>query len=129
MEKGSDISELIKIDVETAWLPEQISKEQNKYAFSYHITITNQSEIAVQLLNRYWLITDGNGKNSEVAGPGVVGQTPVIQPGEKFAYKSGAILDTPVGFMQGHYEFKSHDQQLFKTPIEVFTLSVPNSLN
>ncbi|MCC2605123.1 Co2+/Mg2+ efflux protein ApaG [Planctobacterium marinum] len=129
MDKDSDIADLINIEVETAWLPEQISKEQKKYAFSYHITITNGATVPVQLLNRYWLITDGDGKQSEVAGPGVVGQTPVIQPGEKFAYKSGAILDTPIGFMQGHYEFSCGDSQLFKAPIDVFTLSVPNTLN
>lgn len=129
MDTQRDISDLINIEVETAWLPEQIGKEQNKYAFSYHITITNNADTPVQLLNRYWLITDGDGKSSEVAGPGVVGQTPIIQPGEKFAYRSGAILDTPVGFMQGHYEFRGKDDERFKAPIEVFTLSVPNSLN
>ena len=124
----------INIEVETAYVRDPRVEEQEKYAFSYHVTISNQGSETVQLLNRYWLITDGNGKQTEVAGPGVVGETPVLASGESFSYSSGAILDTPVGFMQGHYEFQCKSEteaeaELFKAPIAVFTLSVPNSLN
>ena len=135
MNQVADISSQIEILVETSWLAEHQASQQGKYAFAYHITIINNSQETVQLLNRYWLITDGNGKQSEVAGAGVVGETPVLEPGQRFSYRSGAVLDTPLGFMQGHYELCRHnedlneDQQLFKAPIEMFTLNVPNTLN
>lgn len=119
----------IEIHVDTDWMKDHKANKQDKYAFAYHITITNCGEDTVQLLNRYWLITDGNGKQTEVAGPGVVGETPILAAGESFGYSSGAILDTPIGFMQGHYEFCRNDDSRFKVPIEVFTLSVPNTVN
>lgn len=123
------LTSTIQIQVETAYLPNHIPPEKNKFAFSYHIEIENQGEDTVQLLNRYWLITDGNGKTSEVAGSGVVGKQPFIAPGEKFAYSSGAVLDTPVGSMQGHFEFQKSDSSLFKAPIDIFSLNVPNAVN
>lgn len=119
----------IVIKTESSWLANHQVKSQGKYAFSYHITIINHCPKTVQLLNRYWLITDGNGKQTEVAGPGVIGETPILATGEKFSYTSGAILDTPLGFMQGHYEFIANDKFKFNAPIEVFTLSVPNTVN
>lgn len=125
----NDLATKIEIKTETAWLANHQAKSQGKYAFSYRITITNHSPKTVQLLNRYWLITDGNGKQTEVAGPGVVGETPILATGEIFSYTSGAILDTPLGFMQGHYEFMASDRSKFNAAIEVFTLSVPNTVN
>ena len=129
MTQDADLASKIEIKAETDWLPNHKAKTDGKYAFAYHITIANHSEETVQLLNRYWLITDGNGKQTEVAGPGVIGETPILAQGESFSYSSGAILDTPIGFMQGHYEFCCTDDSRFKAPIDVFTLSVPNTLN
>ena len=118
----------ITIDVLTQYLPNRLP-EKDKYPFSYTITITNKGEHKVQLINRYWLITDGNGKKTEVRGAGVVGEQPHLKVGESFRYSSGAILDTPVGTMQGFYEMHSESGDIFEAPIEVFSLTVPNILN
>lgn len=118
----------IKIKVRTQFLPDQ-APDPGQFAFAYHITIQNVGKQEVQLLNRYWLITDGNGKNSEVRGPGVIGQQPTIAAGAEFQYSSGAILDTPVGSMQGYYEMRSQDGVLFLAPIDVFSLRVPSVVN
>ncbi|MFA3792980.1 Co2+/Mg2+ efflux protein ApaG [Aliiglaciecola sp. SL4] len=120
----------ICIDVQTQYLEDRFPESEEKYAFAYKITITNNSQGEVTLLNRYWLITDGNGDKSEVSGKGVVGEQPLIKPGESFQYTSGAILDTPVGTMQGHYEFScDKNDELLKVPIEVFRLADTNVLN
>lgn len=119
----------ISIKVQTQYLEDRFPDGEEKYAFAYRITIANNTAHNVQLLNRYWLITDANNKETEVAGPGVVGEQPVIEPGKHFQYTSGAILDTPVGTMQGHYEFKASDGQLFTSPIPIFSLAVPNLIN
>lgn len=118
----------ITIKVHTQYLPNQ-APEESQYAFAYHIKIQNQSDQEVQLLNRYWLITDGNGKKTEVKGPGVIGQQPTILAGSQFEYSSGAILETPVGSMQGYYEMRSQDGVLFHASIDVFSLRVPNLVN
>jgi ApaG protein len=118
----------IQIKVQTQYLPEQ-APEDNQYAFAYHITIQNLGNQDVQLINRYWLITDGNGKNTEVKGPGVIGQQPTIAAGAQFEYSSGAILETPVGSMQGYYEMRSKDGAMFNAAIDVFSLRVPNLVN
>ncbi|MEP4888984.1 MAG: Co2+/Mg2+ efflux protein ApaG [Aliiglaciecola sp.] len=120
----------ICIDVQTQYLEDRFPESEEKYAFAYKITITNNSQDEVTLLNRYWLITDGNGDKSEVSGKGVVGEQPLIKPSESFQYTSGAILDTPVGTMQGHYEFScDENDELLKVPIEVFRLADTNVLN
>ncbi|WJG10184.1 Co2+/Mg2+ efflux protein ApaG [Aliiglaciecola sp. LCG003] len=119
----------IAISVQTQYIQNEMLPEGEQYAFAYKITITNNGDISAQLLNRYWLITDGDGKQTEVAGEGVVGQQPHIAPADTFEYTSGAVLKTPVGSMQGYYEFIDVNGRLFKAPIEVFSLSVPNKLN
>lgn len=119
----------ISVQVTTRHLTEHPVNEEGKFAFAYFITISNHSEQPVQLISRYWLITDGNGKQTEVSGAGVVGQQPVIKPGESYEYNSGAILDTPVGTMQGYYEMQDSQQQLFEVPIDIFTLAVPSQMN
>ena len=119
---------VINIDVQTRHLPEHKDAEE-KFAFAYQITVTNKSDVTVQLLNRYWLITDGNGHTSEVSGEGVVGKQPRIKPGESFQYTSGALIDTPVGSMQGYYEMETEDGSTFRANINAFSLSVPNSLH
>jgi len=119
----------ILIQVSTRHLPGHLPADSAQYAFAYQITIRNQSDTDVQLLNRYWLITDANGKQSEVQGAGVVGKQPVISPGEEYQYTSGAILDTPVGTMEGYYEMETSDGQRFRAPIDVFGLAMPNVIN
>jgi ApaG protein len=119
----------IKISVKTQYLEDRLAPHENKYAFAYRIDIRNLSDQKVKLLNRYWLITDGNGKKTEVQGEGVVGEQPLIEPGKSYQYTSGAILDTPVGSMQGHYELEDSTGNLFKAPIDIFGLAVPNLLN
>lgn len=93
------------------------------------MTIKNHSLCSATLLSRYWLITDANGKEVEVEGEGVVGETPVIGPGETYKYTSGAILDTPVGTMQGHYTLRNEFGSEFEAPISVFRLACPNILH
>ncbi|PKG98704.1 Co2+/Mg2+ efflux protein ApaG [Paraglaciecola sp. MB-3u-78] len=118
----------VEITVETQYLKNQVP-DKDKYAFAYKISIHNQGQHSVQLVNRYWLITDGNGKKTEVQGPGVIGEQPHILPGEYFKYTSGAVLDTPVGTMQGFYEMQQQDGERFEAAISVFSLAVPNIVN
>ena len=120
---------LIKVDVTTRHLPDHPANTDEKYAFAYQIVITNESDLPVQLISRYWLITDGSGKKSEVQGEGVIGKQPNIAPGENFEYTSGAVIDTPVGTMEGYYQMQTEDGDMFKVPIDVFTLAVPNIIN
>lgn len=120
---------LIKVDVSTRHLPDHPANTDEKYAFAYQIVITNGSDMPVQLISRYWLITDGSGKKSEVQGEGVIGKQPKIAPGENFEYTSGAVIDTPVGTMEGYYQMQTEDGDMFKVPIDVFTLAVPNIIN
>lgn len=119
----------IPIQVETFYIENQSDEAANRYVFAYTITIRNDSPEQVQLLRRYWSITDANGKNSEVYGDGVVGEQPELAPGSSYSYTSGAVLETPVGTMQGHYEMKTESGEIFNAPIPVFRLAVPNILN
>lgn len=119
----------ISIEVETTYLEDQLPEEPHKFVFSYKVAIKNNGPETVQLLNRYWLITDGNGNKSEVQGQGVVGKQPYIEPGKTFFYASGAVLETPVNTMQGYYEMQRLDSSLFRAAIPVFSLAVPNSIN
>ena len=118
----------VDISVQTQYLKNQVP-DKDKYVFAYKITVHNNGQQSLQLINRYWLITDGNGKKTEVEGAGVIGEQPHIKPDESFQYTSGAILDTPVGTMQGFYEMQREDGQRFQAPIKVFSLAVPNALN
>ena len=117
---------MIDITVKTRFIQEQSEPQANRYVFAYTVTIANNGEEEAQLLNRYWLITDANGKKIEVQGPGVVGEQPVIAPHNSYSYTSGCILETELGTMEGHYEFKAHNEDMFKQPIPVFRLSIPN---
>lgn len=119
----------IQIDVQTAYLPEQSDPEAHRFVFSYQITITNHNEVTVKLLNRRWLITDGNEQVQEVRGEGVVGEQPEIDPEQSFSYTSGTVLATEVGSMQGHYEMVTDNDERFIAPIPAFTLAQPNALH
>ena len=119
----------IAISVKTHFLPEHEVTKNKQFMFTYQISIHNKSSVSVTLLNRYWLVTDGNGKQTEVKGPGVIGLQPNIKPNETFTYTSVVALDTPVGSMQGQYEMALQDKSLFKANVDVFRLSVPKSIH
>jgi ApaG protein len=119
----------IRVDVLTRYLPEQSDPESDRYVFSYAITITNIGSIAAQLISRHWLITDADGKVQEVRGLGVVGNQPLLQPGEKFEYASGSALETPVGTMKGTYQMVAEDGNQFDAVIPEFVLSMPRTLH
>ena len=119
----------INIHVATSYIVEQSEPDSDRYVFAYTITITNSGDVAAQLISRHWIITDANGKVQEVSGDGVVGEQPHLNPGEKFRYSSGAILETPVGAMQGLYRMEADDGIAFDAPIAPFTLAVPGLLN
>ena len=119
----------IQIRTLPMYLPEQSDPDEDRYVFSYAIEITNQGDKPVQLLSRFWLITHGSGREEQVSGDGVVGQQPVIQPGANHRYSSGAILDSPVGTMEGYYELRTDDGELFRAPIDRFRLSMPGIIN
>lgn len=119
----------IPVSVDTFYIAAQSDPTLNRYVFAYTITIKNLSTETVQLLRRYWLITDANGKETEVHGEGVVGEQPHLAPGASYSYTSGAVLETPVGTMQGHYEMASQSQLSFKAAIPLFRLAMPNILN
>lgn len=97
-------SDQVDIQVEPAFIREDSESDEHRFVFSYKVTITNHNKNHIKLLNRAWVITDGNGKVSEVQGKGVVGEQPVIAPGDAYDYTSGCVFNTPVGFMHGHYE-------------------------
>ncbi|NNC78187.1 MAG: Co2+/Mg2+ efflux protein ApaG [Woeseiaceae bacterium] len=119
----------IAIRVATNYIDEQSEPDSDRYVFAYTITIANNGNVAAKLMSRHWVITDANGKIQEVSGDGVVGEQPYLQPGEKFEYSSGAVLETPVGAMQGLYRMEADDGVNFDAPIAPFTLAVPGLLH
>lgn len=119
----------IEVAVKTEYLAHQSSPENKKYAFAYHITLSNAGHIGAQLISRHWIIIDGNGVRREVKGMGVVGDQPLISPGEKYQYSSGAVLETAVGTMQGSYHMQADNGQAFEVEIPVFSLAVPSAIN
>ena len=119
----------IDINVVTDYIAEQSDPTVDRYVFAYTITINNSGEIPAKLLNRHWLITDANGKVQEVRGEGVVGEQPHLNPGEFFEYTSGAVLETPVGIMEGEYEMVTDEGDSFLAPIDRFSLAIPRTLH
>ena len=111
------------------FLADQSDPAKNQYVFTYTITITNTGDVAAQLLSRHWIITDADHKVQEVKGLGVVGQQPMLKPGESFEYTSGASIPTAVGTMHGSYQMMAADGKAFDAPIPLFTLSVPRTLH
>ena len=119
----------IRVDVETRFVDSQSDPDSSRYVFAYTITIRNEGPQAARLLARHWLITDANGKVREVSGEGVVGEQPLLQPGEGFRYSSGAVIETPVGAMEGSYRMISDDGSHFNAQIAPFTLAIPGALH
>src|SRR6202021_1071330 len=116
----------IAVSVETSYLEANSSPGNSQYFWAYRITIENQSRVTVQLLTRHWMITNARGEYSEVKGPGVVGEQPVLKPGESHTYTSGVPLDTPSGMMGGAYQMESETGERFDIEIPTFSLDRPN---
>lgn len=127
MENNSDFK--IQIEAQVKHLADQSDEADNRYVFSYTITLKNNGDSTVQLLSRHWIITDSNNQVQEVRGQGVVGEQPVIKPGQSFGYTSGTVLSTPVGTMTGSYQMVTEDGTKFEAPIPQFVLSVPRVLH
>jgi ApaG protein len=118
----------IRVEVSTSYLDEQSSPSEQRYVFSYTITIRNEGQRSAKLLTRHWIITDANGRVKEVRGEGVVGEQPHLEPGQGFRYSSGAVLETPVGTMEGSYQMVDADGEHFDAPIAPFRLAIPGIL-
>ena len=119
----------IAIEVEPAFFPSRSEPDEAKYFFTYTITISNNGTQPVQLISRNWLILDSNQKKQEVSGAGVVGQQPHIEPGDNFTYTSGAVIETPVGTMEGSYIMMDDQGAQFEVPIKPFLLALPGIIH
>jgi ApaG protein len=119
----------IDVQVETNYMESQSQPDEQRFVFSYTVTIRNEGSIPARLMNRHWIITDANGKVQEVRGEGVVGEQPRLKPGETFRYTSGTVLDTPVGSMQGSYDMVDSLGNHFDALIPAFSLARPGSLH
>jgi ApaG protein len=117
----------IRVTVESEYSPERSSPPQNRWVFLYSIRIVNEGRETVTLLSRYWIITDAVGATKEVRGPGVVGEQPVLEPGESFEYTSGCTLPTPYGSMRGTYQMVNDREEHFDVEIPLFALAEPYS--
>ena len=120
---------LIAVEVATNYVEDQSDPREQRYVFAYTITITNHGKVPARLMTRHWIITDANGKVQEVRGDGVVGAQPHLKPGQGFRYSSGAILETPVGTMQGSYQMLADDGAHFDADIAPFRLAKPGLLH
>lgn len=115
--------------MQAQYVPEQSSPRSRRYVFAYTVRIANEGDEPAQLRSRHWVITDGDGKVEEVRGPGVVGQQPLLRPGEQFEYTSGCVLTTARGEMHGTYQMFRPDGSAFDAVIAPFALGLPYSLN
>jgi len=119
----------IEIAVESRYEERQSDAEAKRFVFTYSITIKNSADYNIQLLSRRWVVTDGNQKEQEIQGEGVIGEQPIIAPNSSYQYSSGAILETDVGSMFGHYNMVTEEGSEFKALIAAFTLAKPNTLH
>ena len=120
----------IRIEVESEYEPDRSSPFESYFFFSYQVRISNLGEETAQLVSRTWIITDSDGEVQTVEGPGVVGETPVLEPGDGFEYTSFCPLQTPVGTMEGHYVMQLvATGERFEARIDPFTLAVPGAVN
>ena len=128
---------LVGIKVVTTYLPSHSQPENDQFTFAYTITISNASDVPVQLRSRHWIITDADDNVQEVKGDGVIGEQPIIYPDDAFQYTSGATIDTPVGYMEGSYfmvvrepmDIDPDELPTFEVPIPAFSLHTPTALN
>lgn len=120
---------MIDVSIRTAYLSEQSDKEADRHVFAYTITIANSGTIATQLISRHWIISNGDGSVQEVRGLGVVGEQPLLKPGDSFEYTSGTVISTPLGSMKGSYQMAAEDGIHFNVAIPEFVLSAPRVLH
>jgi ApaG protein len=121
------VTRQIEVTVEPNFMPERSSAEKSRYFWSYTIVITNNGNETVQLRTRHWIITDASGRRQDVKGEGVVGEQPVLAPGERFEYTSGVPLVTASGFMTGRYQMISETGEQFEIDVPTFSLDSPDS--
>lgn len=119
----------IQVEAEAEFVASQSEPENGRFVFAYHITLTNIGRVGARLLSRHWIITNGAGETQEVRGDGVIGEQPVLAPGQQFRYTSGSVLETPVGSMHGSYRMQAEDGHHFDAPIPPFTLAMPRALH
>ncbi|MDD5389220.1 MAG: Co2+/Mg2+ efflux protein ApaG [Gallionellaceae bacterium] len=119
----------ITVTTRTQFIPEQSDESAERFVFAYTITIANSGQMPAQLISRHWVITDAHEKVQEVRGLGVVGEQPLLKPGEQFEYTSGTAIATPVGAMKGSYQMVAEDGSQFEAEVSEFILSVPRVLH
>jgi ApaG protein len=119
----------VRVRVRSAYVEERSAPAEGQYFFAYHVRIANEGDETVQLVSRHWVITDGDGREEHVKGPGVVGEQPILAPGESFEYTSFCPLRSPVGSMHGTYEMRLPGGGQFDAQIAPFSLAVPTALN
>lgn len=119
----------VTVTAQAGYLADQSSEADSRYVFGYHITLCNSGTVAAQLISRHWQITDADSKVQEVRGLGVIGEQPLLQPGEVYQYSSGSVIETPVGVMRGTYQMVAEDGTHFDAVIPEFVLSMPRVLH
>jgi ApaG protein len=119
----------VRVQVKSAFVPERSAPQNNHYFFAYRVRISNVGEETVHLVSREWVITDADGNVERVHGPGVVGEQPILEPGESFEYTSFCPLPTTIGSMQGSYQMVAASGDRFDAEIAPFSLAVPTALN
>lgn len=121
------VTKNIQVTVEPHFLPDESDEDEGKYFFAYSVEIANLGRAIIQLRTRHWKITDGNGRIDVVEGAGIVGEEPILHPGESFRYTSGCPLGTPSGIMVGHYGVETLEGDVFQVDIPAFSLDAPYS--
>jgi ApaG protein len=119
----------VRVQVRSSYVPERSSPEESHYFFAYRVRISNLGEETVQLVSREWIITDAEGNRQQVNGPGVVGEQPILEPGERFEYTSFCPLPTAIGSMHGTYQMVAAGGEQFDAEIPPFSLAIPTALN
>ncbi len=119
----------VRVEVQSDYLPERSDPDQSYYFFVYYVRLINEGDEPVQLLRRQWIITDADGHTEQVSGLGVVGEQPLLDPGQSFEYTSFCPLRTTMGTMHGHYTMVTRDGEEFPAVIDPFTLATPHALN
>lgn len=119
----------ITVTARASFVPEQSDEQEGRYVFAYTISIVNSGSVPARLISRHWIITDSDNQVQEVRGLGVVGEQPLLAPGQSFQYSSGAAIATPVGTMRGSYQMVAEDGTAFEAPIPEFMLSMPRTLH
>ncbi|NDF11556.1 MAG: Co2+/Mg2+ efflux protein ApaG [Proteobacteria bacterium] len=125
LQSYTEVTKAIRVSVEPVFLEHQSSPDEQQYAWAYSVTLENTGKEIVQLISRHWKIADANGVMKEVRGPGVVGEQPVLKPGQKYEYTSGTLLHTSSGVMFGTYQMVNEEGQMFDIAIPAFSLDMP----